>query len=732
MRAAYNSFPHYRQQDGMDCGPTCLKIISKFYGRNINIDKLRSLAEISKSGVSLLGISNAAKTVGLNVKAGIVAFKKLCDIQQSPCIIHWEKNHFVVLYKIKKDHIFISDPASGLIKYPKEAFLKKWCINSETESGVALFLQPSDLFFDTVDEKVDNKNAGLNYLFKTVNKHRPLVIQLLLVLLGSIIIQLTLPFLTKGLIDVGVNDVDLRYIHLILFGQLLMTIGYTFSESIRGWIILHITSRVNVDILSDFLNKLFRVPISFFDTKLTGDIIQRIDDHKRIENLINGNSINILFSTITLSVFSVILYYYSPMILFVFLFGSIVYYLWIDFFLKKRKKLDFKRFSILSQNHSMILQIIHGMHEIKVNNSNDLKLWEWETIQAKLFKYNVQYMGLSQYQTVGGTFLNQTKNVLILFIAAKLVIEKTITIGDMLAIQFIIGQMNTPISQLAPVLQSLQDAKLSVERLSDIQTVQDEEPLNNNNIINIPAQADLVLQGVSFNYPGAGSIPVLKNINTTIRKNKVTAIVGASGSGKTTLLKILSKAYPVTNGKIYLENIPFESVSPRVWRDNIGLVMQDGFIFSDTIYNNIALGLKKDNEKIIKSLRTANIHDFVASLPLGLDTKIGSDGKSLSGGQKQRILLSRVVFKDPGFIFLDEATSALDANNEKKIIENLDVFLKDKTVIIVAHRLSTVRNADNIIVLDNGEIVEEGKHSNLIEKKGHYYELIKNQLELGN
>lgn len=728
------SFPHYRQHDVMDCGPTCLQIISKFYGKLFNIEKIRLFSQIGKTGVSLLGISKAAETLGIQAVGGNMTFEKLEQRAQLPCIVHWRKNHFVVLYKIKRGKVYISDPASGLHTYTKEEFLNNWSYTSihNKAAGIVMLLNPTPAFFEA---KEDGKVAsmGIGHLLSHVWQYKALLRQLLAGLVVGATMQLALPFLTKGLVDVGIKANDLNFVYLILFGQLLITLGQTSVELIRGWILLHITARVNVAVLSEFLHKLLRLPLSFFDTKLTSDILQRIEDHNRIEALLTGNSLSTLFSMITFGVFGTILYAYSPAICGIFMGGSGLYFVWTQLFLARRKQLDFKRFGIAAQNRAKILQLINGIYEIKINDCGTQKVWEWEGLQAKLFRFNVQTLALTQYQQVGSTFINQAKNVFILFVAARLVMNQQMSLGDMMAIQFIVGQMNTPVSQLAAFMQTYQDAKISMERLGQVQVLEEEEAPGREYLHQLPAGRSLTLKNVSFVYPGAGNRPTLNNLSLSVPQGKTTAIVGASGSGKTTLLKLLLRICTPTEGQVHVENVPLERISPQFWRHHCGIVMQDGFVFSDTIANNIAINAEHRSQAALdKAIHIANLEQYIHSLPLGLHTKIGEDGKGLSGGQRQRVLIARMVYKNPDYIFLDEATSALDAHNEQVIMERLNEFFEGKTVIIVAHRLSTVKDADNIIVLNNGEVTEQGNHEQLVANRGYYYKLIKNQLELGD
>lgn len=729
------TFPNYRQNDMMDCGPTCLLMISKHYGKFFNIDKIRKLSDIGKTGVSLLGITKAAESIGIRAVGGKIPFETISKAGALPCIVHWKKNHFLIVYKVSKNKVYVSDPASGLGKYSKNDFIENWAFTSNNNSpiGIALFLQPTPEFYLQEESVQKSPSVGLNYLWANIWHYKKLVIQLLIGVLAASIIQLIFPLLTKSLIDVGIKNQSFQLITLILIGQLMLSIGQFFIELVRGWVLLHITSRVNISIISDFLHKLMKLPLSFFDTKLTGDILQRIEDHKRIEVLLTGNSLSTIFSFFNLVIFSALIVYYSPIIFIVFISGSSVYFLWMLYFLKRRKQLDFKKFEARAQNQSKILQIINGIQEIKINDSGTPKIWDWERVQARLFKLNIKSLTLEQYQKTGALLINQAKDIVIIYLAAMSVLKGELSLGDMMAIQFIIGQMNSPISQMAGFMQIAQDAKISIERIGQIHEIDNEESEIKGYQRALPSDRGLQLENVSFAYSGAGNNYIIKDLNLVIPEGRVTAIVGTSGSGKTTLLKLLLRIYNPSSGRITVGDlVDFNTISPSYWREKCGVVMQDGFIFSDSILNNIVMGDENiDKDKLSRALHVANLTEFISNLPLGLNTKIGTDGKGTSGGQKQRILIARVVYKDPEYIFLDEATSALDANNEKAIIERLNSFYEGKTVMVVAHRLSTVKNADKIIVLNKSTIVEEGKHLDLVARKGYYYELIKNQLDLG-
>ncbi len=727
-------FPFYRQLDTMDCGPTCLRIIAKHYGKSYSLQTIRERSYITREGVSLLGISDAAESIGFRTLAAKIPFDKLKEEAPTPFIAHWRQRHFVVVYGFKRGKVLVSDPAHGLVKFTKEEFLDGWISDKDSgeETGVVLLMETTPEFY-AQDEEDKMKNAGFRFFFRYLNPYKKFIVQLVLGMVVGSLLQLIFPFLTQSIVDIGIYNQDLNFVTLILVAQLMLYLSRTTVEFIRSWILLHIGTRINISIISDFLIKLMKLPMSFFDTKMIGDLLQRIGDHRRIESFLTSSTLNILFSFVNLIVFAIVLGYYNLTIFTIFFIGSAVYVAWILIFMKKRRELDYKRFDQMSDNQSSLIQLITGMQEIKLHNSEKQKRWEWERIQAKLFKVSVKSLALDQYQQAGSTFINEIKNIFISFVAAKAVIDGNLTLGEMLAIQYIIGQLNAPINQLVSFIHNAQDAKISLERLGEIHSKEDEEDVRESKLTIFPEDQSLNVHQLSFKYEGPHSEAVLRNIDLKIPEGKITAIVGASGSGKTTLVKLLLRFYEPTEGELRLGDIALSTFSNRLWREKCGAVLQDGFIFSDTIAKNIAVSDEYiDKERLIYSVKTANIQGFIESLPLGYNTKIGNDGHGLSQGQRQRILIARAVYKNPEYMFFDEATNALDANNEKIIMENLDRFFEGRTVIVVAHRLSTVKNADQIIVLDNGVITEVGNHRTLTDKRGDYYNLVKNQLELGN
>lgn len=721
----------YIQPDIKDCGPTCLKIIGKHYGKSFSLSKLRELSETNRNGSNLLSLSSAAEALGLR-SFGVKL--KVEDLKQAtlPCILHWSAKHFVVLYKIKKDSYYVSDPGHGLLNYSKKEFVSSWAstgTQKQENEGIALFLEPTPKFYQDIDNQ-ENK-IDFSYLSKYLFKYKSFLWQLVLGLIASSILQLIFPFLTQSIIDVGIKNQDINFIYLILFAQLALFFGRTSIDVIRSWILLHLSTRINISLVSDFFMKLMRLPIAYFDTRMTGDILQRINDHKRIERILTTSSLNVLFSMVNLLIFGLILLLYNFNIFIVFAIGSILYFFWIIIFLKKRADLDYKKFSQMSEEQSKVIELINGMQTIKLNNAEKKKRWGWESLQAKLFKISIENLALEQYQNVGSSFINEFKNILITVLSAKLVIDGEITLGMMLAITYIVGQLNSPVSQLIGFIRELQDAKISLERLAEIHSKEDEENDVTNKISDISANLSLDISNLTFKYPGAEN-PVFKKLNLKIPAKKITAIVGASGSGKTTLMKILMKFYDSKEGEIRLGSYNLKNVSQKAWRNCCGVVMQEDYIFNDTIANNIAVGADYINKnKLNYAVDVANIKEFIEGLPLSYNTKIGMEGVGISTGQKQRLLLARAVYKNPDYLFLDEATSALDANNERTIMDKLNLFFNNRTVLVIAHRLSTVKNAHQIVVLDKGKIVEIGNHTELIQKKGNYFNLVKNQLELG-
>ncbi|MEZ4888020.1 MAG: peptidase domain-containing ABC transporter [Chitinophagales bacterium] len=723
-------FPLYRQLDSSDGGITCLRMVAKYYGKKYSLRFFKEKYSTSKAITSLKDISILAEDIGLNTIITACTFEKLKKSIILPCIVKWNRHRTVVVYKITKKKVYVADPYSGYITYDLNEFAKNWLstITKGDPKGLILQLETTPKFENTAQSQEEQKKV--QFFQPYFSKYKKYFVQLLFGILGASLLQLVSPFLTQSIVDIGIKTSDINFIYLIVVAQFMIILGKTTIDFIRNWIVLHISTRIKIFIISDFLKKLIKLPISFFETKKMGDLMQRISDQRRIEAFYTTSTLDTLFSLINIFIFGIILLIYNSYIFFVFLIGSILHILWIVLFFNKRKELDFKIFRQSASNQNTLIQIFTGIQEIKLNNYGLQKRWEWESIQAELFKIHTKILALEQYQQIGVVVFSELKNIIIILIAAQSVVLGEMTLGMMMAVMYITGQLNSPISQISSFLKKAQDAHLSIERLIEVHRNDDENKGTSSSHL-VSFNENIEIKNLYFSYDIKENF-VLKNVSITIPNEKVTAIVGASGSGKTTLLKLLLKLYQPTKGSINIGNVHLTKINHDIWRQTCGVVMQDGFIFSDSIAKNIVLDEEDINKEIlIKAVEMANIRDFIETLPENYNTKIGRDGRSLSGGQKQRILIARAIYKNPNFLFFDEATSALDARNERIIVDNLNTFYKGKTVLIVAHRLSTVQNADQIIVLDNGQIVETGTHNELISLKGEYYRLVRNQLALG-
>jgi ATP-binding cassette, subfamily B, bacterial len=725
-------FPLYRQHDTMDCGPTCLRMIAQYYGRSFSASYLRTHCHIDREGVSLHGIGNAAEKIGFRTLSVKVPFEDHNDfpgLKQAslPVIAHWQQRHFVVVFRISRRYVWIADPAGQKIRLKRSEFLESWL--SDGDKGVAMLLEPTPGFYK--EENPSEHKRGFSTLFTYLRPHRRMLIQLGMGMGLSAILSLFAPFLTQSVVDNGIALRDLSFIYVVLLGQFMLFLGQMSIRFIQSWILLRVSSHINISLISDFLAKLMRLPLGFFDSKMTGDLLQRIGDHHRIESFLTSSTITVILSVFNLFMFGGVLAWYSLSVFAVFAFASVFYTAWIVFFLKKRKEVDYLAFQHQSRNQDTLLEIIQGMPEIKLQGSRQKRREQWLDIQIKLLRAQMRSLSISQYQDLGGLGINQLKDIFITFLAAQAVMEGKMTLGMMLAVQYIVGQLNGPLQQLIGFLRSAQDARISLERLNEIHEQENEDENDDSKSPNIPKHGDLYLEGLCFRYNQLSDW-ILNDLNLTIPRGKVTAIVGSSGSGKTTLLKLLLGFYHPEKGSIRLGATLLNQIQSDVWRNHCGAVLQDGYLFSDTIANNIAESARyPDPAQLDRAVCISNIGNFVESLPLGFNTIIGARGNGVSQGQRQRLLIARAVYKEPEFLFFDEATNALDANNEKEIIEQLDRFFEGRTVVVVAHRLSTVRHADQIVVLEHGKIAEIGTHEELTKKRGAYYTLVKNQLELG-
>ena len=719
----------------MQCGVACLAMICRHYNKAYGIEELSKLCGVSTDGVSLLAISTVAENIGLQSVIGKISIDQIADMPK-PCILHWNQNHFVVLYKVKKGKVFyIADPGKGMTTYNTEEFKSHWIEMSsdKEEKGIAMFLEPTPMFYEQESNDAKERERSFGFLLGYINQYRKYFLQILLGLFVGSLLQLALPFLTQNIVDIGIKNKDIGFIWLILLGQLVITISRTSVDFIRRWLLLHISMRINISLVSDFFIKLLQLPMSFFDTKLMGDLMQRIGDHSRVNSFLTQQTLSVAFSMISFAVFSCVLLFYNKLIFVIFLLGSLLYGGWMTLFLRRRKVIDYELFEQQAINNNKTYQFLTSMQEIKLQDCEQRRRWEWEDVQADLFKVQMKSLKLQQTQEAGSIFINELKNIIITVVSATAVINGSLTLGMMLAVQYIIGQLNSPIEQLMHFIYSIQDVKISLERINEIHKKDNEEDAGRTRIEMGNESHDIVLSHIDFKYDPHALSKTIEDVSIQIPEGKITAIVGASGSGKTTLIKLMLGYYPVMNGEITIAEHNISEYNLKWWRRQCGVVMQDGVIFSESIARNIAVDDGEIDEiRLEKAAEIANVKDFVMALPLKFNTNIGRDGMGLSQGQKQRILIARAVYKNPKFVFLDEATNSLDANNERAIVENLDKFYKGKTVVIVAHRLSTVKNADQIIVLDKGKVVETGNHATLTAKHCAYYNLVKNQLELGN
>lgn len=717
------------------CGVACLEMICAHFGKKYNQNFLSNICFATTEGVSLLGIRDAAVRIGLYTISGRLTIDELSSATL-PCILHWNQNHFVVLYKVKNGrNFYVADPGKGLITYTTDEFKQHWIEMGRDEKGkgIAMFLEPTQAFYDNSNEHETRTEKPFKFLFGYIKQYRKYFFQIILGLLVGSLLQLALPFLTQNIVDIGIKNKEIGFIWLILIGQLVITLSRTSVDFIRRWLLLHISMRINISLVSDFFIKLLQLPMSFFDTKLMGDLMQRIGDHSRVNSFLTQQTLNVAFSLISFAVFSCVLLVYNRLIFLIFLVGSILYGGWMALFLRRRKVIDYELFEQQAANNNKTYQFLTSMQEIKLQDCEQRRRWEWEDVQADLFHIQMKSLKLQQTQEAGSIFINEMKNIIITVVSATAVINGSLTLGMMLAVQYIIGQLNSPIEQLMHFIYSIQDVKISLERINEIHKKDNEEDFNRSRTDFDNESHDIELSNIDFKYDPHALSMIINGVNIHIPEGKITAIVGASGSGKTTLIKLMLGYYPVMSGEITIAGHNISEYNLKWWRRQCGVVMQDGVIFSESIARNIAVDDGEiDEEKLEMAAEIANVKDFVMALPLKFNTNIGRDGMGLSQGQKQRILIARAVYKNPKFIFLDEATNSLDASNERAIVENLDKFYKDKTVVVVAHRLSTVKNADQIIVMEKGKVVETGNHKSLTVKRGAYYNLVKNQLELGN
>lgn len=721
-------FPVEYQMDSHDCGPASLKIIAKHFGKYYSLQYLRDRCGITKEGVSLHDISVGAENIGLRTLAVKCDVNEIVNSVPFPAIIFWDNNHFVVVYHADKKHIYVSDPARGRVKYSHETFKQGWYQRGENQ-GVLLAVEPTVDFKETKAEKEQKRNSFLSILkYFTPYSHSFALIFVIMFIVTAL--QGVLPFISKAVIDVGIKTSDVNFINMILIGNISILLSVMVFNVLRDWILLHITARVNIALISDYLIKLMNLPVTFFENKLMGDILQRAQDHERIRSFIMNNSLSLIFSMLTFVVFAIILLIYNVVIFLIFLAGSALYVGWVLLFLNVRKKLDWEYFELLSRNQSYWVETVSAIQDVKINNYEKQRRWKWEEIQARLYHVNKRVLAITNMQNLGAQFIESIKNMGIVFFCAVAVINGDITFGVMISTQFIIGMLNGPLSQFISFVMGAQYAKISFLRINEIRQLEDEEELLSvGNTCILPNEKSITLSNVHFQY-SANSPFVLKGIYLHIPENKVTAIVGGSGCGKSTLLKLLVRLYKPTFGDIKMDTMNVDAINLRQWRNLCGVVMQDGKVFSDTIINNIVLDADHiDYDRLHEVCKIAQLEEEINAMPNGFDTTVGETGRGLSGGQKQRLLIARALYRNPKMLFLDEATNALDTINERKIVDALNNAFEHRTIVVIAHRLSTIQNADQIVVLDKGYIVEVGTHKTLMENKKRYYELVSSQTQ---
>ncbi|MDE5560865.1 MAG: peptidase domain-containing ABC transporter [Bacteroidaceae bacterium] len=719
-----------RQFDRMDCGPACIRMVASAYGKDYPLSYLRSLSHLTREGVSVAGIRDALKTIGMESATFEMTLEQLREKCPMPAILHWEQNHFVVLYDIRKSRwtrkwkYCIANPAYGKHAFAEDVFSGFW-LNGD--KGVVIAIEPQEEFFER--EAVKEKHSLVRFARKYVWPFRWELSQSAFGMLFGMLLSLVTPFLTQAMVDDGIGMRDMGLILNILFAQIFIFIGTFLMGLISSHVSLYMSTRININVLSDYLTKLLKLPMTFFDTKSVGDYQQRLGDHGRLQGFVTYSTLQTFFSIVSAPFYLAIIGWYSPVILTAYLLLTGLGTAWMTYFFHTRKAMDYERFKINSENQNKQYELMSGITDIKLNAYEDYKMEEWRALQKRAYRMNVKILKLGQIQNTGFTVIGQLRNIFITCWIAAEVVNGNLSLGMMMSISAIIGLVNGPLSQLIGFLQQFQDAKISLERSEEVHLCKNEDSALQKDVSPDEPQ-DIEVRRLTFSYTGNICKPALQDVSLSIPAGKMTAIVGESGSGKTTLMKLLLKFYEPTCGEILIGGEPLAGFTAKSMRRASGIVMQDNFVFSDTIRRNVILGEDEDEKRLEKALSIACLDGFVKRQPLGVNTKIGAEGMGISGGEKQRIMIARAAYKRPAYLMLDEATSSLDAENERNITDNLEHAFHGRTRIVIAHRLSTVRNADRIIVLRQGEVVEQGTHAELVDLHGYYYQLIHNQLEL--
>ncbi|MDZ7742332.1 MAG: peptidase domain-containing ABC transporter [Bacteroidota bacterium] len=715
------------QHDRKDCGPACLQYIARCYGKYVSLKTLRAKCDVSREGASLLAISRAAEEYGFSCRGVKISPEQLKEQAPLPCIAFWEQKHFVVIEKPGKKKVQVFDPAAGKLHYSWEEFLQGWSVSPGSAQGICLLLEPGPAF-QSSEEDPEEKFSPAS-IFKYYQGHKKFIIQLFAGIFMAILIQLFIPFFTQSIVDRGIHYQNPHFIHLALGAMLVLGLAQLVNEFIRNRILLHVNSRVNISILSEFLGKLLKLPAPFFDTRQIGDLLQRVEDHRRVEKFLTGSFMTAIYFLLNILVFGLVLCIYSGRIFLIYCVGMLLSSLWILHFSKQRQQIDHKRFKQRSEKHNSLVEMLQGIHDIHLHNARQQKHWEWEEIQARIFRTSVSSHYIDQLQRSGAMMINQLSKILIIYFVAMEVMQSRMSLGMMLAVLFILGQLNIPMIQLSGIYRSWQEARLSLQRLGEI--LKESQPgTQSNGLKFMPDDKSITFKNVSFRYPGMENQGLIRNVSFHIPENKLTAIVGSSGCGKTTLMKLMLGMYKPCSGKISIGNITLSSIDEELWRNHCGAVLQEGFLFSDTILNNIIMhDIHANHKRMMQAAELASIKEHIESLPLHYQSLCGQNGRGLSSGQKQRILIARALYKDPDFLFLDEATNALDTENEKCIMEKLNSVSINKTLVVIAHRLSTIRHADQILVMHEGRIAESGSHEDLMMQRGVYFNLIRKQTE---